>query len=97
MQPSRNTKLTRFEVRITEEQKLLFQRAATLGGHSSLSDFVVSTVQERAKTLVQEGEVLDLSQRDKEIFFDAILNPKGPSDKLRQAAQEYIQVTSSRQ
>lgn len=44
----------RFDARLTKEQKLFFEKAAYLGGFRSLTDFVVLTVQEKAKEIVQE-------------------------------------------
>ncbi len=51
------TKNARLEARITGEQKELIERAAAYEGRS-VSDFVVATVQEAAKTIIQEHELL---------------------------------------
>jgi uncharacterized protein (DUF1778 family) len=87
---SPNVKPERLEARISREQKELFQRAADIQGRT-LTDFVISSVQEAAKRAIQEHEMMILSVRDQEVFVEALLNPPNPSDKLRSAAQRYKQ------
>jgi uncharacterized protein (DUF1778 family) len=91
--PTNNPKTARFEARITEEQKALFLQAAALGGHNTLTDFIITSAQEKAAALVKEYEVLQLSRKDRQIFIDALLNPPAPSERLRQAAQHYLNAT----
>ena len=79
----------RFDTRLPEEQKQFFERAAVLGGYRSLTDFIVLTVQDRAKEIIEERERVVASQRDKEIFFDALLNPSKPNKALTSAVNEY--------
>jgi uncharacterized protein (DUF1778 family) len=80
---------TRFDTRLSKEQKQLFERAAAIGGYRSLSDFVVSIVEERAQEIISQSESIIASQRDSEIFFDAIMNPGQPNDALKSAFEEY--------
>lgn len=84
-----NVEKARFDTRLTKEQKDFFERAARLGGFRSLTDFVVLTVQKRAKEIILERERIIASQKDSEIFFDAIINPSKPNQKLTEAANEY--------
>lgn len=84
-----NNDKARFDTRISREQKDFFERAARLGGYRSLTDFVVMTVQEKAKEIIAEKEQVLISQKDSEVFFDAIMNaPKANEDLLR-AASDY--------
>lgn len=83
------SKTARFEARITEDQKLLFQKAAALGGHRSLTDFVIKSAQEKADAIISDNEILRLSEKDKRIFVNALLNPPPPNAKLKRAAQRY--------
>jgi uncharacterized protein (DUF1778 family) len=84
-----NTKNARFDTRLTKEQKVFFERAAILGGFRSLTDFVVVALQEKAKEIVSERERFIASQKDSEIFFDAVINPKSPNKELTKAADEF--------
>ena len=81
-------KAERLEARISREQKQLIQRAATLTGRS-LTEFVVSSLQEAATRTIHEHELIALSRKDQEIFVRALLSPPAPNQKLRRAAQAY--------
>jgi uncharacterized protein (DUF1778 family) len=79
----------RFDARLPKEQKRLFEKAAYLGGYRSLTDFIIFTVQEKAKEIIQESEQIIASEKDSQVFFKAITNPKKPSKTLRKALDDY--------
>lgn len=79
----------RFDARLPKEQKLFFEKAAYLGGYRNLTDFIVRVVQEKAKEIIKEKEQMIASERDSQIFFDAITNPQKPSDTLKDALKDY--------
>lgn len=89
--PERSDKNERLEARISREQKELIQRAADLQGQS-LTDFVLGSVADAARRIIQEHEMLELIGRDREIFIDALLNPPEPSERLLEAAKRYKQI-----
>lgn len=80
---------SRFDTRLPKEQKMLFEKAARLGGYRSLTDFVILTVQQKAKEIIDEREKILATERDNEIFFEALINPPKPDKKLVSAAEEY--------
>lgn len=84
-----NTKNARFDTRLPKEQKVFFEKAARLGGYRNLTDFVVMAVQEKAKEIISEKERVIASQKDSEIFFNALMNPKEPNEELSKAANEF--------
>jgi len=79
----------RFDTRLPKEQKVFFERAARLGGYRSLTDFVILAVQEKAKKIILEREQIIASQKDSEIFFNAIINSPKANNNLTNAANEY--------
>ena len=79
----------RFDARLPKEQKLFFEKAAYLGGYRNLTDFIVRVVQEKAKEIIKEKEQIIASERDSQLFFDAITNPQKPSDTLKDALKDY--------
>ncbi len=83
-------KAERLEARITPAQKELLQHAAELEGRS-VTDFVVSSAQEKAKRVIHEHEIFLLSARDREVFVNALLSPPAPNEKLRRAVRRYKQ------
>lgn len=84
----------RFDARLSKEQKQFFEKAAYLGGFRSLTDFVMLTVQEKAREIVQEREQIIASKRDGQLFFDAITKPKKPSKTLKNALEDYYAFVS---
>ncbi len=85
---------TRFDIRLSKEQKMFFERAAYLGAYRSLTEFVIQAVQEKAKNIISEKEKIIASQRDSELFFKAIVNSSKPNNKLIKAADEYKNLLS---
>lgn len=79
----------RFDARLPKEQKQFFEKAAYLGGYRNLTDFIFRTAQEKAKEIIKEKEQIIASERDSQIFFDAITNSKAPSKTLKKAFDDY--------
>lgn len=79
----------RFDVKIPQAQKRLFEYAARLGGFRTLTDFIINAVQEKANTIIREQDIIIASEKDREIFFESLMNPAGPNEKLRDAAERY--------
>ena len=79
----------RFDTRLSKEQKLMFEKAALIGGYRNLTDFVVSAVQEKAKEIIEEKEQIIASQKDAELFFNAITKAPKPNKELIDAVSEY--------
>jgi uncharacterized protein (DUF1778 family) len=86
----KNPKATaRFDTRLTGEQKRLFEQAAHLEGYKSLSEFVIHVVQEAAHEIVTRHNTHLATEKDKEIFFDALLHPPQPAKALTDAVKRY--------
>jgi uncharacterized protein (DUF1778 family) len=79
----------RFNARLPQEQKLLLEEAACLGGYRNLTDFIMLTAQEKAKEIIREKERIIASERDARIFFEVISKPKQPSARLKKALEAY--------
>jgi uncharacterized protein (DUF1778 family) len=79
----------RFDTRVSEEQKELFELAASLGGFRNFTEFVISALQEKAKIIIEEHKAILASEKDRKIFFDALINPPKPNDSLKTAAKRY--------
>lgn len=79
----------RFDGQLPAQQKQYFERAAEIGGFRTLTEFVFSSAQEKAEEIIKKHKKLLASEKDREIFFQTLLNPPLPNDKLSQAAKEY--------
>ena len=78
----------RLEARVSKAQKNFFLRAASLQGRS-LTDFLITSVQEAAERALRTHGVLTLSERDRKDFVAALLQPAAPGKALRRAAKRY--------
>jgi uncharacterized protein (DUF1778 family) len=85
-----STEKARFDTRLPLEQKQLFERAASLGGFRNLTDFMILAAQEKAKEIIKANEAILESERDKNIFFEAIFaTSTKPNSTLLSALDEY--------
>ena len=80
----------RFDARISVQEKQLFERAATIAGYRSLTDFIVKTVKAKAEKIIKKHELVVKTKKDSQIFINEILNPKPPNAKLIKAAQKFM-------
>jgi uncharacterized protein (DUF1778 family) len=74
----------RLEARISTELHVMLKRAAEIQGRT-MTDFVVSAVQEAAQQAIQEAGVLRLSLADQESFAQALLLSPKPNAALKRA------------
>ena len=82
----------RLETRVTADQKRLIERAAALQGRS-VTDFVLTSVQDAAQRAIEQSQRLDLSLRDSEAFVAALLNPQPVNQRLAETVRRYRQIT----
>jgi uncharacterized protein (DUF1778 family) len=90
--PRARAKAQRLEARVTAEQKRLIERAAALQGRT-VTDFVLTSVQDAARRAIEEHQQLELSVRDSEAFVEALLNPRPVNDRLRDTVRRYRETT----
>lgn len=83
----------RFDARLTEDQKLLIQRAADLEGRT-LTDFVLHSAQSAAERTILDRTMLALNAKDSQIFVEALLHAPEPGPVLRTAAKRYKKVSN---
>ena len=86
------TRAQRLEMRVTADQKVLIERAAALQGRT-VTDFVLTSVQDAARRAITEHQQLNLSIQDSQAFVEALLNPKPVNDRLRETVRRYREAT----
>jgi uncharacterized protein (DUF1778 family) len=84
----------RLGFRIDEETKNLIERAAYLS-RRKVSDFCVTALADAAHRTITEHETLVLSDRDREAFFDVLINPPEPSERLKRALADHKRRVAS--
>jgi uncharacterized protein (DUF1778 family) len=78
---------SRMSLRIPADEKLLLMRAVALQ-QTSLTDFVIRTAVEAAKTVIDQAERVTLTQRDSLRVLELLEHPPEPNAKLMKAARD---------
>lgn len=79
----------RIEIRVSAQDKRIFKKAQKLSGDKTFSSFILRVVRQEAEEIVSKNDRVISSDRDRQIFFDAIFGNQKPNQKLRKAAQNY--------
>jgi uncharacterized protein (DUF1778 family) len=74
----------RLGFRVDEPTKALIERAAQLE-RRKLTDFCMTALTEAARRTIAEHESIVLSKRDRAVFFDTLVNPPAPNERLARA------------
>lgn len=85
---NKGSRTARLDLRVTPEDKELIERAAEVSGRSQ-TEFVLGSARSEAQRTLREHDVMRLSERDRDVFIEAFLNPPEPNERLRQAAERY--------
>jgi uncharacterized protein (DUF1778 family) len=88
MSESAQAKTSRIDLRVTQEQKELLERAASLKG-ISLSAYTLLHILPVAQKEIDTHERLVLSDRDRDLFMSVMENPPELKGKLKSAIAQY--------
>jgi uncharacterized protein (DUF1778 family) len=78
------TSTARLEARISADLHAMLKRAAEIQGRT-MTDFLVSAVQDAAQRAIEQAETVRLSLVDQERFANALLSPRKPTSGLKRA------------
>ena len=79
----------RLELKLTMQKRKFFEEIAALGGFKSLSDFIVYSANQEAIKIFEQHRRILASEKDKTIFFEAIMNPPNSNKALKSAFTKY--------
>ena len=82
----------RLETRVTADQKRLIEHAAALQGRS-VTDFVLTSLQDAARRAIEEDQHLELSVRGSQAFVQALVEPQPINERLRDTIRRYRKRT----
>lgn len=88
--------MTRLDLRISQKQKTTFERVRELGGFRSLTDFLLSAASEKAEKIMEKHNNWLASENDRKVFFDALLNPPAPNEKLKAAMKKHSEFKAKK-
>jgi uncharacterized protein (DUF1778 family) len=83
------SKRERFEARIPTELKQRLEQAAAIR-EMSISAFVLRQIEIATDEVLAEHQHRNWSKADQEKFFEALMNPPEPNEKLKAAARRYF-------
>jgi len=78
----------RLGFRVDEPTKALIERAAQLE-RRKLTDFCMTALTDAARRTIAAHDTLVLSDQDRATFFDALVNPPAPSERMQRAFAEH--------
>lgn len=79
----------RIDIRVSPEEKKRFRRAHKLSGDKTFSGFITRIIRTKSDQIIEENKRILASERDKEIFFNAVFSNKEPNKALVTAANKY--------
>jgi uncharacterized protein (DUF1778 family) len=82
------TKTERIYLRLDVAARQKLERAAAYS-RQSVSNFVLDNALQAAEQVITTHEPIVLSDYDRDVFFEAILNPPQPNKALRDALKWY--------
>jgi uncharacterized protein (DUF1778 family) len=74
----------RLGFRLDKQTKGLIERAADLQGRK-VTEFCVTALAETARRTIEQHESVVLSERDRKVFFDTLMTPPPPNERLKRA------------
>jgi uncharacterized protein (DUF1778 family) len=80
----RRARGARLGFRVDRRTKVMVERAAELE-RRSLTDYCLTALAEAARRTIARSDTLELSERDRQVFFDALMNPPKPNSRLKRA------------
>jgi uncharacterized protein (DUF1778 family) len=88
MTQAAEVKRDRMHLRLNARAKNTLERAAAYQ-ETSVSDFVLENAVAAAKRVIESHEKISLSAQDWDVFYEALINPPEPNEKLKEAARRY--------
>ena len=88
MSQTAEAKRDRMHLRLDAKAKRTLERAAAYA-ETSVTDFVLANAVAAAERVINSHEKISLSARDWDVFYDALINPPKPNEKLKKAARRY--------
>ena len=92
----KTTESARLELRLTKQKKAFFEQIASLGGFKSLSDFIIHSADQQASKISEERKKILASEKDRKLFFDALMAPPKPNPALKKAFKRYNDARSTK-
>ena len=91
---AKSNKDERIEIRLSSDDKRIFQKAQKLSGDKSFSSYIDRIVKKQAEEIITKNDRIIASERDRDKFFDAVFGDSQPNQNLVEAAKKYKSQTT---
>lgn len=89
IKPELADKEARLEIRLDTVYKMFLKQVYKKAGYRSLSAFILQAALEKAEAIIEKEKIILASEKDKEIFFAALLKTAEPNKALTKASKAY--------
>lgn len=89
IEPELADKEARLDIRLNTLYKLFLKQVYKPAGYRSLSAFILQAAIEKAESIVEKEKIILASEKDKEIFFSALLETAEPNKALLKASEAF--------
>ena len=86
---TQHIKNERIDIRVTPEEKDMFLQAHRISGDRTFSGFITRIIKTKAAEILEENKKILASERDRQLFFDAIFSEQEPNQTLKDAARKF--------
>ena len=83
------SKNERIELRVASKDKNMLKKAQKLSGDQSVSSFIMRIVKKEAEDIVSKYDSIIATERDQQVFFDAVFASNTPHQNLVDAAKRF--------
>ncbi|HMD61411.1 MAG TPA: DUF1778 domain-containing protein [Opitutaceae bacterium] len=87
--PATENRTARLEARVPAVLKEILFEAARLTGHSSVTSYIVQTLQDSASRTVQQSRRTQMDAAESAVFVQSLLAPSVPAPVLQAAFARY--------
>lgn len=84
----------RIELRVASKDKKMLQRAQKLSGDRSFNSFIIRIVKKEAEEIVAKNDRIIMTEKDQQVFFDAVFANNTPNQTLVEAARRFKSKTA---
>jgi len=84
----RNVRAARLDIRLNPQAKQKIEEAAAVS-HQTITDFVVSNLLRASEEALERQRLIQLSDRDRDLFLAALETDVRPNRALRKAAERF--------
>lgn len=89
IKPELAEKEARLDIRLNTVYKMFLKQVYKPAGYRSLSAFIIQAAIEKAEAIIEKEKLILASEKDKEIFFSALLKTAEPNQALKKATKAY--------